>query len=355
MKNNFAYIGFVVLVMLLCAIPTALMIAGKTNLNRENRPLAPKPELVKDGRLNVGFPKDFDDYLNDNFVFKEHYVTALNFLSTTLLGEAVSDKAIFGKNDMLFYTDTLDDYQRTNQLSDSDLEKIASYMRDLEAQLAEKGCSMVFMIAPNKATIYPEYMPERYTQTSEKSNLERLYAYLAEYGVTAVDAKTLLSANKSQGLLYYHHDSHWNNRGAELIYNEIATLTELPSVDSARVRTYVAGDFTGDLHNFIWPAKEYFEERIIYEFDSQYSADRPIDFERNSVASTSSDVNDLSVVVYHDSFGRSLQPFFSHSAGRVLMSSEFPYNMSYIDQVEADVVIIEIVERNIDYLMKLVD
>ncbi len=355
MKKNFAYICFMASVMLVCVLPIALMLAGVTNTNRENRPLAPKPRLIKDGRLNLGFSNDFDNYLNDNFVLKEHYVTALNSASIALFGEAVSDKAICGRNNMLFYKDTLDDYQRLNQLSDKELEGIALYMRDLEAQLFEKACRMVLIIAPNKATVYPEYMPSRYKRAPVKSNLDRLYEYLDKYGVTAVDAKAVLTAHKSDALLYYYHDSHWNNLGAGLIYNEIADLTELPVFDSAGNGKNTVRDFTGDLHNFIWPAKSYFENRMIYEFGSEYSADRPIDFERNSVAATSSGVNDLKLVVYHDSFGRSLQPFFSHSAGRVVMSSEFPYNMSYIDEVEPDIVIIEIVERNIDYLLKLSD
>lgn len=355
MKNNSAYIGFVALVMLVCVLPIALMLAGVTNTNRENRPLASKPKLIKDGELNLKFSSDFDNYLNDNFVLKEHYVTALNSASVALFGEAVSDKAICGRNNMLFYKDTLDDYQRLNQLSDKELEGIALYMRELETQLSEKGCRMVFLIAPNKATVYPEYMPSRYKQAPAKSNLDRLYEYLDKYGVTSVDAKAVLTEHKSDTLLYYYHDSHWNNMGAELIYNEIADLTELPAFDNAGAAGNTIRDFTGDLHNFVWPAKSYFEERMLYEFTSEYSADRPIDFERNSCAATSSDVNDLKLVVYHDSFGRSLQPFFSHSAGRVVMSSEFPYNMSYIDEVEPDIVIIEIVERNIDYLLKLAD
>ena len=56
------------------------------------------------------------------------------------------------------------------------------------------------------------------------------------------------------------------------------------------------------------------------------------------------------MLVYHDSFGRSLQPILSQSVGRLCMNSYFPYNLDYIEKTEPDLVLIELVERNLDLL-----
>lgn len=355
MKKNIAYAAFISAAMLICLLPIVLMLVGVKNENRENRPLSPEPEFFTEGGLNLDYPSEFDSFLNDHFALKEHYVTALNSVSIAVFGEAFSKEAIYGKNDMLFFDETLDDYQGIDLLSDEELRLVAEQLYKLETELIKKGSRMVFLIAPNKNTIYPEYMPGRFKKASERSNMERLYEYLGEYGVTTVDAKATLYDNKGDELLYYHHDSHWNNYGAALIYNEIAAISGLPTFDTSDAEAAIARDFTGDLHNFIWPSVPYFEERIAYEFMATYESDRPIDFERNNYAATSCDVNDLKLLVYHDSFGRSLQPFFSHNVGRVVFSSAFPYDMSYVDELKPDIVVIEMVERNIDHLLDLVD
>ena len=109
-------------------------------------------------------------------------------------------------------------------------------------------------------------------------------------------------------------------------------------------------DRTGDLHNFVYPSTEYPEERIIYPEFHSYKSKRPINFDRDKDIETTSETNGLTMLVYHDSFGRSLQPIFSQSVGRLAMNSYFPYKLDYIEKYDPDIVLIELVERNLDLL-----
>ena len=72
--------------------------------------------------------------------------------------------------------------------------------------------------------------------------------------------------------------------------------------------------------------------------------------DRDKKTETTSDVNGFSMVVCHDSFGKSLQPILSQSVGKLNMNSNFPYNLDYINSNEPDFVLIELVERNLDLL-----
>ena len=54
-------LGFTALILLICLLPLAANIFGYKAANRENRPLARKPELITRDGLNLDFPSDFDD------------------------------------------------------------------------------------------------------------------------------------------------------------------------------------------------------------------------------------------------------------------------------------------------------
>lgn len=339
---------FVIVVITACLVPSVLMFCGYKNANRENRPLAQLPKLIKDGRLNEEFTSGLDDYTEDRFALREYLVTAFNAADAALLRDFNGTNAVIGRNNHIFYAETLDDYLGINQLTGEQIASIANYLYDLQQELSAKGVKFAFMTAPNKATIYPEYMPKRLVTTDSVRNIDMLTEALAQKGVTCIDAKSLLISAKADRTVYYEHDSHWNNYGAMLVYNAIAEEFGLEKYDPL---TYtVEYDRTGDLHNFVYPSTEYPEERIIYPEFHSYKSKRPINFDRDKEIETTSETNGLTMLVYHDSFGRSLQPIFSQSVGRLAMNSYFPYKLDYIEKYDPDIVLIELVERNLDLL-----
>ena len=185
-------------------------------------------------------------------------VTAFHGLTMSLLGDTLNEKVIVGKNNMLFYSETLDDYLGINLLTDEDVARIASILRIQQAYCTAQGISFTFSIAPNKSTIYPENMPSRLLPTGEAGNRERLYAALEDAGVATIDFAALLLSHKEDGQLYHDRDTHWNERGALLAYNAIM---ERIAAD-ASYETYAVCepktvyDDAGDLHNFVLPALE---------------------------------------------------------------------------------------------------
>lgn len=54
--------------------------------------------------------------------------------------------------------------------------------------------------------------------------------------------------------------------------------------------------------------------------------------------------------MFRDSFGNTLYPFMAGSFGQATFSRSMPYQMSLLEQTGADTVVIELVERNLDYL-----
>lgn len=342
-------IAFIVIILAACIIPSLLLICGFKNANRENRVLAGLPKLFSDGRLNTDFSGQFEDYFDDHFALREYMVTAFSKADVALLHDFNGTNAVIGKGEQIFYGETLDDYLGVDCMTPDQIRSIADYLFDVQTELASKGIVFAFITAPNKSTVYPELMPSYLMPTDEARNIDMLAGALEEKGVNYIDAKKGLLEAKAIRPVYYEHDSHWNNFGAMLVYNEIASRFGLEAYDPESFTT--VRDRTGDLHNFVYPASDYLEERIVYDAQlGDYSSKRPVNFDRDKIVETSSEANSLSMVFYHDSFGRSLQPIISPSVGSLYMTSYFPYDLTVLEDNAPDFVLIELVERNLDRL-----
>lgn len=344
-------IAFTASVLMLCMLPMLLLLFGYKNANRENRPLAKLPKLIENGSVNLDFSSEFNKFADDNFALREVLVTACNGVTASVLGDYNGTSAVIGRDGWLYFADTLGDYTGAAVLDDAELDSAARWLAGLQTELEERGTELIFIIAPNKATVCPENMPGYILSAEPSSNLYRLQQLFEKYGVSHIDAAGLLKQAKQTHPVYYMRDSHWNNFGATLVYNACAERLGLETCDPMAYEEVC--DHRGDLVNFVYPAAELNETRLVYSYPHSYSpVDHPVNFDMFKVNETVSEVNAFTLVMYHDSFGKSLQPIFSASVGRlVMLKSNSPiYSAEDAASYGADAVIIELVERNLDLL-----
>jgi hypothetical protein len=101
------------------------------------------------------------------------------------------------------------------------------YKKELEAQkayLARKGIRYVFVISPDKWSVYPEFLPKGFTNNGRKTNVDLLVEYLKiNARVDIIDLrKVLFDLKRPDQPLFYKNDTHWNALGAYFAYFEIA-------------------------------------------------------------------------------------------------------------------------------------
>ena len=83
----------------------------------------------------------------------------------------------------------------------------------------------VFVIAPNKESIYPEHLPGWIGPRVGPTRLDQLMAHLkSATDVTVIDLRPALLAEKKASVVYYKADTHWNTRGAYAAYREIVRV-----------------------------------------------------------------------------------------------------------------------------------
>lgn len=121
---------------------------------------------------------------------------------------------ILGKEGWLFYGETLDDYEGTNSFTCREAWAAAHTLSLMEEYCDSQGTDFLFTIAPNKSSLYGDYMPDRFPASDSLSNAELLARALEEQGVPYLDLFQVLG--EQEEVLYRRLDSHWTQRGAGL-------------------------------------------------------------------------------------------------------------------------------------------
>jgi hypothetical protein len=165
--------------------------------------------------------------------------------------------------------------------------------------------------------------------------------------------QTLLKENAigSSQLLYHRTDSHWNNRGALLACSRMLDQaggvigTELKTPYQAAAYTEKS-DWQGDLAVMLYPSGPAPDIQQYYTVEQGSRYDRPLNSLEDILISTRGS-GDYSLLMFRDSFANALIPILSESFKDVTYSRAVPYNYALLDKTPADLVILEIVERNL--------
>ncbi len=197
----------------------------------EKRVLASMPDFSTEPI--DGFPQKLDAYFQDRFAFRQQLIRLQSRLRHGFL-RVSTDKVIVGQDDWLYYAESglIEDYTGQNPFSDNKLAAWKALLENHHAQCAARGAKYLFVIAPNKATIYPEHLPEHIQSHRGQSRREQLVDYLGRHSsVPVLDLTVRLKSQKTSGPLYFKDDTHWNGSGRFIgyraIHERIAAATEI--------------------------------------------------------------------------------------------------------------------------------
>jgi hypothetical protein len=191
----------------------------------EKRALAALPMLSLHARHLRPFPEKFEAFYEDHFGFREDLIHWLSLAQARWLHLSGSPKVIIGRSGWFFYNDVPLDCDRA--LRPLTPGQLAAWQHLLEARrdwLAERGIRYLFVIAPDKQTIYPAYLPRRFSSRHvEGVRLNQLVEHMQRHSDAAiVDLRGPLRDAREHERVYHKTDSHWNDRGAFVAAHTIA-------------------------------------------------------------------------------------------------------------------------------------
>lgn len=364
-KQNLIYIIAVLLILLFPLVGLPLF---GSDWSTETTSLAEAPSLkTEEGKLNTAYLSDAGAYFEDHFALRSDLITANSLLQAKVFRTSSNRKITVGSDNWLYFNGTMDDYQGQNLMSERELYNIAYNLKKINDYYTLLGKQVIFTIAPNKNSLYPEQMPSNVLKGEEQGNVERLIPYLEDFDISYVDLFDLFE--QQEDCLYFARDSHWNSKGAALVYNALMKAAGYSGYETYEgVEPEAQKSHSGDLAEMLYPEKVDLETDYVYQMannwsyvetetedsaenaDDETGADAENDRNMDSYIQTVNPKGTGSMYIFRDSFGASLVPFFAEACNTVTFSWLLPYNLTDAVLQQADTVIIECVERNIDYI-----
>ncbi len=335
----------------LCLLPSLGMLFQEKVTPVGNERLAPKPSVTKaDGSFNWDFLDGVSSYFKDRVALRHEMITANSALTASLFGVITNEDVILGTDGWLYYAETLDDYEGVNLMDNRECCAAARTLSLMREYASGLGVRFLFAVAPNKNSLYPEHMPKRYAASENPGNAGRIFAGLDTLKVPYADLFTLFK--KQDEVLYFDTDSHWNNRGAALAGDYICGLMGLGDEGFFGSGNVMQPMHSGDLYLMAYPSGKRLEDDAVFNRPFTFTYDERFHSAEDLRIYTSNKGKPGSLVMFRDSFGNALHPFMAERFGKAFFSRAVPYDLTALERENADTLVIELVERNLDTLVK---
>lgn len=266
-----------------------------------------------------------------------------------------------GKDDWLFlgnaHSNTVAKLMLDTAPTKSEIEKNKKLFSELANAGAKSNTKIILILGPNKSSIYPEYLPDKFKPSLKKYSGFFLDSLKDVRNLTVYNpTEDFLRLKNTEGILYWMTDTHWNDKGSFFAYSGFSKLLSLPV---PKIKFQHGSTHSGDLLSIaklkefplhaednwdvIWANKSVWTETEISNQKTTHWG---------TIVRNQNSLSDKYIWVVGDSFAFSLRKYFNatfkevryigHWSGKL---RELPVDLVRTDR-QPDMVIIVRVERS---------
>jgi len=168
-------------------------------------------------------------------------------------------QVIVGKDNFFFlgnsYSNIIDKSKGTFPYNRKNIDMWVNKINKLQNWYENQGIEFIFVIAPNKHTIYNDKLPNSVLYNEGKTLTDDIVSHAQDKNINIFNLKQILREKKQEKELFFHTDTHWNKYGAQIGYIEtMRFLNDTYKKHYERVKysineTIESGG--GDLTNFL--------------------------------------------------------------------------------------------------------
>ena len=352
----------------LCAIwaPLIDLVVGidRTRLSAARQEEVRFPEVRMRWSVLKALPGKLKWYLQNHSGFRAALIRWHGILKVEYLGVSANPEVLLGKDGWLFLNGkhVTQDHRGLAPFTADELESWRNILESRQEWLERRGIAYIFVIAPNKGTIYPEFLPDGMDGTGDDSRLNQLVSYLRSRSrCHVVDVRPALRRAKAYVRVYHRTDSHWNEVGGVIASQEIlrhlkARFPRLQVPEWSESRTSVTVAWGGDLARLMGLKYDIGEERIEVLRREPRGPEPSFDAAdvryRGVVVTECTRGQIPRAVVLRDSFGEVLIPPLSECFGRAVFvwsdsTAQGGFEPEAIERERPNVVIQQLVERRL--------
>ncbi len=353
--------ALIIIFMALLWLPTLDSIWGLDRCPppNEKRKLAGFPDY-KAPRNAGAYLASLERYFDNHFGFRKQLVRWNNDWKIKIFHESLIGMAMQGRDGWLYWAGDrmLANYEGTLRFDEQDL---ADWQKLLEARrdwVKARGGKYVFVIAPDKQSIYPEYLPEWVVKSGQPSKMDQLLAHLrAHSSVEVLDLRPVLTAAKKDGPIFLKTDTHWNQFGAFIACRQLALTLQrqLPGIKPLALDAFDRKNtvgWGGDLAVCLEQQDVVQEtQEVVFTPRWPLSPLRPINagfvgLRTGTAAVLTRNPNAVGkAVLFRDSFAEAWLPFLGYHFNEAIYLRQTEWNKQFLEREKPDVVIDEMVER----------
>lgn len=322
---------------------------------------------------------ELEKYYNDQFGFRPFFLKSYTKVKS-LLGDtdiASSSKnvgtknVIKGKDGWYFLNrkwdgDPISDYRNIDLYSEGELLRAVLLLSARVDWLKENGIEYLLFFAPNKHTIYSEYLPDYIVKEGDLSSWDQLNDALSRYtDVMFVDLRSTLiegkkeaakywKERKEEAALYYKKDSHWNYAGGDIA--QFAIAKKIEQIFPGKIhpikrplQDFVMGSYAGDI-TLIMGRKEKDAYGPVLRSGTCTKESQRDYLQRSHETECENGI--LTGLIFYDSFFPTLKPYFTDYFGRVVYRWQRMSKAEVENQIrikKPDIVIEQRAERHLPF------
>ena len=293
-------------------------------------------------------------------------------------GFSLADQGVcqvaFGDKMQGHFFGQLEDWCRTNILSDNQVDGVQKRIKSKVDYLAGRDCKLVYLIITNPMEIYPETAPERFVRSDKDiSRTEQFEKAARAAGATVIDAREILEEHRDDIYKIYNKtDSHWTSYGAywgyKILMDEIGKDYEAakPLPIDGNFEFYNKESMSGDMMVHLLLQNSLLHENGTFVKWLTKAVSNPDVYVKGSVQLDFSPVQDtqtvsnrldpegkLTAMIVRDSFSTNIYSYVNNSFSEVYWQNmwNYKFDKDYIENTNPDYYIYIVAERNIGNLL----
>ncbi|WGD35975.1 DHHW family protein [Olleya sp. YS] len=353
--KDWSYKLFIIVFLTLLIIPNIVLLFGLEQgfTNNENIEFETPPEFDL-SQPNTTL-KNYKSYYLGNYGLKKTLVNQyVSFKSEILKENPLPDKVVVGNQGWYFlgnaHKKVLNNTFNTTH-DKIQIVQVVKNLKKLSEYLREKNILFYVAVAPNKHSIYKENLPYKLNQNA--TFYEELIEALKDNNINYINLHKVLLEKKKEEKIYYKTDTHWNNLGAFYAYQDVInTIGKELSVKPLSLNDYIINTSLKPVNHLSKMINVYTKEQVV-----NLTLKKSVSIDTLSIRFDdlifSNQQQQFKLLMSRDSFSDAWIGFFNESFNQTRYIKNYnPITTQLIEQYKPDVVIYEIVERNLPNLVK---
>jgi hypothetical protein len=181
------------------------------------------PQISLASLMDGTYQYNKEKFIDQNYGLRNFLIRLNNQLDFWFLKKLHAEKVVLGKNGMLYESHYITSYLGEDYLGKSKVDELTKKLKKIQDYFEQNNKTFIIMLAPGKASFFPNQFPEALNKEKKRNNYEEFSAQLKTKNINTIDFNKwfLAKKDKTPFPLYTELGIHWTAYGASLAFDSL--------------------------------------------------------------------------------------------------------------------------------------